>query len=239
MSTDAAPPNYVLPVLGFRVWRVDDDGRLWPRTSKAAMMRRLGSEPWAIGTSHARCLLEGAGRAAHPAPANGCMCGLYGWHAPKPALDACRTTRDLVAGAIIAWGDLQVHAAGFRAQHARPVALAVPAEPSRLRRRPSTPLEPLRRASNPITRRFMTRSGERRCADRMPVLVLPGPAKPIRVEPIRDPEPRREPVEVPGAPERAPARPAEPAEPVPRQATLAGLTGLTGSPAASRRGSWG
>jgi hypothetical protein len=147
MSTDAAPPTYVLPVLGFRVWCVDDDGWLWPRTSKAAMMRRLGSEPWAIGTSHARCLLEAAGHTAHPAPANGCMCGLYGWHAPKAALDACRTTRDLVAGAIIAWGDLQVHAAGFRAEHARPVALALPAEPSRLRRRPSTPLEPLRRAS--------------------------------------------------------------------------------------------
>jgi hypothetical protein len=147
MSTDAGTPTYVLPVLGFRVWCVDDDGRLWPRTSKAAMMRRLGSEPWAIGTSHARCLLQAAGGAAHPAPANGCMCGLYGWHASKAALDACRTSRDLVAGAIIAWGDLQVHAAGFRAEYARPVALAVPAESSRLRRRARTRLEPLRRAS--------------------------------------------------------------------------------------------
>jgi hypothetical protein len=61
----------------------------------------------------------------------------------------------------------------------------------------------------------MTCSSERISADHVPVLVLPGPAKPIRVEPIRDPEPRREPIEVPDAPERAPARPAEPAEPVP------------------------
>jgi hypothetical protein len=62
----------------------------------------------------------------------------------------------------------------------------------------------------------MIRSIERASACRLPpVLVLPGPAKPIRVEPIRDPEPRREPVEVPDAPERAPDRPAEPAEPVP------------------------
>jgi hypothetical protein len=147
MSTDAARPTYVLPVAGYRTWWIDDDGQLWPRTSKAAMMRRLGSEPWAIGTTHARCLLEGAGPSSHPAPANGCMCGLYGWHSPKTALDACRAASDLVAGAIVAWGDLQVHAAGFRAEHARPVALALPVEPRRLRRFRRTTLEPLRRAS--------------------------------------------------------------------------------------------
>jgi hypothetical protein len=61
----------------------------------------------------------------------------------------------------------------------------------------------------------MTRSSGCAPAARVPVLVLPGPAKPIRVEPLRDPEPRREPIEVPDAPERPPAPPAEPAEPVP------------------------
>lgn len=53
----------------------------------------------------------------HEAPSNGCGCGLYGLHpwAAEPHGD--------VYGVIEAWGRVELHATGFRAEYARPVAL--------------------------------------------------------------------------------------------------------------------
>lgn len=144
-GTDDATPTYVVPVVAYRVWCLDADGHLWPRTSQASMMRRLGCEPWPTGSSHARCLLPRRERPSHVAPANDCMCGLYGWHSPPMALEARRDARDLVAGAIITWGDIQVHRSGLRAEYARPVALALPA--TARRRGGRTALDRLQRAA--------------------------------------------------------------------------------------------
>jgi hypothetical protein len=59
----------------------------------------------------------------HAAPAPDCECGLYAWYAPNSAY--ARGGRGfVVTGAIAAWGRIEAHWQGFRAQFAQPVALA-------------------------------------------------------------------------------------------------------------------
>jgi len=53
----------------------------------------------------------------HPAPTADCGCGLYALH---PWAMECHGD---VLGVVEAWGRVEVHADGFRAEHARPVAL--------------------------------------------------------------------------------------------------------------------
>jgi hypothetical protein len=74
----------------------------------------------------------------HEAPAPGCHCGLYALHAPTfwYGPDATRAQGGLlgrhpasgcyVAGLVAAWGRMEVHADGFRAERARVVAIAIP-----------------------------------------------------------------------------------------------------------------
>ena len=114
-------------VYGLRLWRVvagADGERLvspdhrteWP----------VGGEPIA-----ARCA-----RHDHPAPAAGCGCGVYAWH-PRPAT-ARRVLqwRWFQPGIVEAWGGVEVHLDGFRAERARVHALvSLPARfPAQLRR---------------------------------------------------------------------------------------------------------
>ena len=49
------------------------------------------------------------------------MCGLHALHDPA---DRRLALRQPTVGAIAAWGELEVHAAGFRAEYARVIALA-------------------------------------------------------------------------------------------------------------------
>ncbi len=78
-------------------------------------------------------LLQGHGIAPH----RDCNCGIYAFHRPPQLDDITKfsarmsiPTRapdplskpEAVAGAMIAWGKIQVHVEGFRAQYARPVA---------------------------------------------------------------------------------------------------------------------
>lgn len=115
-------------VLGFRQWRVDDD-----LTLRSAHIE----DGWTPGDNHAQCrgpfaLLDG-----HAAPAPFCECGLYALHAPTfwygpdsgrmDLLGRRARAREHVAGLVTAWGRIEVHATGFRAEHARVVAIAVPA----------------------------------------------------------------------------------------------------------------
>ncbi|HVA20342.1 MAG TPA: hypothetical protein VMU55_09210, partial [Solirubrobacteraceae bacterium] len=69
----------------------------------------------------------------HEAPAEDCACGLYSWRRPVEAWahDPRACSAGLVAGAVAAWGHMQVCREGFRAEHARVVALAYPPAMSR------------------------------------------------------------------------------------------------------------
>jgi hypothetical protein len=62
------------------------------------------------------------------APVADCTCGLYALATVED--DRLRPSVEAV-GAIVAWGDIEVHATGFRAQHAAIVALGMPPHPAR------------------------------------------------------------------------------------------------------------
>jgi hypothetical protein len=107
----AAAPDLIRAVIGFRQWRLRGSA-LWSLRS---------DEPWTRGVRTAHCLTH----VEHEAPENGCTCGIYAWYAPPPRTSSAATS-DLVAGAIAAWGRVELHAHGMRVEHAMVVALALP-----------------------------------------------------------------------------------------------------------------
>lgn len=109
-------PDFVEPVIGFRAWHVDDDGLLRPWTFRAL--------PWRPGVNRAVCARD----VRHAAPAPGCLCGLYALRDPSDR--RLRFGAGRAVGAIAAWGELEVHHTGFRAEQACVVALALPERPS-------------------------------------------------------------------------------------------------------------
>lgn len=102
-------PDFLEAVVGFRAWHVDEEGRLGAWSFR---------HHWRPGVNDAVCLRD----PRHAAPVGSCMCGLYGLTDPSDR--RLNFLGDQVVGAIAAWGDMEVHRTGFRAQHARIVALA-------------------------------------------------------------------------------------------------------------------
>lgn len=135
-------------VIGFRGWHVRLGRRLTPPRGllpeiprpEAALEERTVAELWSLGYGETRwCRGRNdavcrASTADHDAPHEACGCGLYGWHDPKAAMYTALHSggappNDLptvVAGVVKAWGRLEVHQNGFRAQHAEIVMLAIP-----------------------------------------------------------------------------------------------------------------
>lgn len=127
-------------VVGFRQWYVSRDLEL--------MSTGLRRVPWAVDVNTAECravwpygALAGTSNpcGSTPARAGLCGCGLYGLHDPSEFwygrssgiavfFDSAHPD-PLVSGVITAWGDIQVHWQGFRAQYARVAALALPESP--------------------------------------------------------------------------------------------------------------
>lgn len=123
-----AAPDVAEPLIGYRAWHVEG-GRLLPATQTQA-------GPWKRGVNSARCVTwrasRGGGKMAHQPPAAGCTCGLYALRSPRSGQ---LRRAGLPYGAIAAWGDVEVHHSGFRAQHACVVALALsPSLPASTRR---------------------------------------------------------------------------------------------------------
>ena len=118
------------PVGGVRAWIAAEEA------SGAVVLRSLvmPHAAWRSATETARC---GLGRLPHDAPDERCECGLYAWWelddtAVGQAADAVATALGLralgaVLGAVMGWGDRVVlHREGWRAGHARIVALSAP-----------------------------------------------------------------------------------------------------------------
>lgn len=128
-------------VIGFRQWRVTENLEL----RAAAHNKRT---VWGKGTNAAVChkaekwdedryeYVEVA--PCDAAPGTDCGCGIYALHDPSDFWYG-KKKRDLfslalfpepsdplLSGVIAAWGELEVHYQGFRAQFARVVALATP-----------------------------------------------------------------------------------------------------------------
>jgi hypothetical protein len=115
------PPLFAGSVHGLRTWGVIG----WhgePRLAAA-----FDGSRWSAGGQPTRAACSARG--GHPAPAGGCSCGLYALH-PRPD-SAHEIVSELEGqfdggtclGLVEAWGRVEVHADGFRAERARPLAL--------------------------------------------------------------------------------------------------------------------
>lgn len=116
-------------ICGLRTWRVEwsgDSGRLGGP---------IYESPWATGGAPTRASCQtGSGRLrrTHHAPVGSCSCGLYALHPRESAVDQLEPALladdeprfDSVIGIVDAWGKVEVHEEGFRAEYARPRALA-------------------------------------------------------------------------------------------------------------------
>jgi hypothetical protein len=113
-------PDLIEPLVAFRRWRAVD-GRL--RSPYVPIF-------WDERTFHARCEASrlatpgiGAHAAPHRAPDPDCSCGVYAYLEPDrefPMVDYRGVT-----GIVTLWGNVEVHADGMRAEHARIEALAL------------------------------------------------------------------------------------------------------------------
>jgi hypothetical protein len=137
----ASVPTFSECVIGYRAWRADEHLQLWPL--------RSARRPWIPGINTARCNCRSPGclrfewswhegrrvlepAPEHVAPTDACVCGLYSlrrprrvWYeAPPPRASGVVGVPLAVVGAVASWGHLQVHDAGFRAEHACIVTLA-------------------------------------------------------------------------------------------------------------------
>jgi hypothetical protein len=124
-------PDLVTPVVAFRAWRMIDGLLLSPYIPCR----------WEGRVMHATCypanriLERGRGWLAEPhtSPHPDCRCGIYAYH--RPGTQAYFGEWEWTEGIVTAWGRIEAHATGLRAQHARVEALGLPPanEPSRRR----------------------------------------------------------------------------------------------------------
>lgn len=182
---DTAAPDLITAVIGFRQWRLCGTELCSVRTD----------DRWHRGVHTATC-----DRHAEPAPVNGCTCGIYAWYEPTPR-GASAATRDLVAGAVALWGQIELHAHGMRAEHAVIVALALPYSWAGKRRRVRAAAAALEVAAVPA-RRLKAASLQHgaliprsmRPPDLMPnKRQAPGEPAPARLYAVADGYPRRRP----------------------------------------------
>jgi hypothetical protein len=117
-------PDFVSAVAGYRAWQLGPGGSLFPLALPAA-------PPWEPTANRAQCFARSSG--GHAAPAPHCTCGFHALHDPQ---DGRLELEHPAVGAIAAWGEVEVYAAGFRAEYASVIALA---------HQPSRSAEPLPR----------------------------------------------------------------------------------------------
>ena len=115
-------PDYAAPLVAFRSWRLSG-GRL---VSPFIPCRWEGRLQHAVCYDANRRLTRGEGwlQEPHASPHPECQCGIYGYFAPGPR--SWYGEAHWCEGVITAWGRVEVHRDGFRAEHARVEALAVP-----------------------------------------------------------------------------------------------------------------
>lgn len=114
-------PDLVHPIIGYRQWRLVD----------GALASVFNDTRWEHAQITARC----DSREHHPelVPDHACSCGVYAYYDPCPRT-ASAVTRDLVGGAVILWGRVELHGTGLRAEHAQIVAFELPLSPGAKRR---------------------------------------------------------------------------------------------------------
>jgi hypothetical protein len=159
---DESAPDLVHPVIGFRLWRVDDNG-LWSL---------YHDERWTRGRQTARCAAGKLAEHDEPSPAHNCTCGIYAWYEPCPRL-AWAGSDTLVGGAVALWGRMELHGTGMRAQHVMVVALALPLTHGAKRRRIVSIADALEAETVPARR---LAAAARRYGEAVPWELKPRPA---------------------------------------------------------------
>lgn len=112
-------PDLVDPVVGYRQWRLEA-GRL--RSPFSGTL-------WETPVLSARCAMELHEPGA--APATDCTCGIYAYYDPCPR--TASLGGGLISGAVVLWGEIELHGNGMRAARCRIVALERPGLPGRKR----------------------------------------------------------------------------------------------------------
>jgi hypothetical protein len=117
-----AAPDLAAAVVAFRSWRLAGERLMSPFIPCR----------WQDRVMHATCfdanrtLTRGVGwlEEPHRSPHEACQCGIYAYHTPGPR--SWFGEAYWCEGVVSTWGRLVVHSDGFRAEHARVEALAVP-----------------------------------------------------------------------------------------------------------------
>src|ERR1035441_8671118 len=107
-------PDYISPIIGYRVWRWDDAG-----------LRSLNGKPWSpCKPLAAKC---GAGKAhdADEVPQTDCTCGFYAAKNLEHLRQFGYEGRG-IHGEVYLWGTVVEHELGWRAQFAYPKSLFLP-----------------------------------------------------------------------------------------------------------------
>jgi hypothetical protein len=113
----AETPDLIEAIVAFRKWRVVD-GRLRSLYEPIFWLEPMQQAECRSGSCGAR-----AGAQPHDAPQSGCSCGIYASHEPDyrfPTVDYRG-----VSGIVTAWGAIEVHADGLRAEFVRVEALSL------------------------------------------------------------------------------------------------------------------
>jgi hypothetical protein len=109
-------PDLLAPVYTFRDWHALPEGLTSPRTGVTWTSRMLAAE----------CrprTPEDLVRPDHRAPGHDCSCGIHGYF--RPSEETSKVDFRGVTGVITAWGQVEVHEDGIRAEFARVEALGV------------------------------------------------------------------------------------------------------------------
>lgn len=144
-------PDLTTEVVGYRQWYVTTDlelraagfgrGGTWERGENTAKCGRMKEAPISRSLHSSRLYIddfsyEYVDDPCGDSPGEKCECGFYALHDPSDhwygkdsglmSVWHQANTDPLLSGIIVAWGKVQVHHQGFRAEHARIAALALP-----------------------------------------------------------------------------------------------------------------
>ena len=117
-----AAPDLAAEVVAFRSWRLAGERLMSPFIPCRWQARVMDATCFDAN----RRLTRGVGwlDEPHESPHEACQCGIYAYHTPGPR--SWFGEAYWCEGVVSAWGRLVVHHDGFRAEHARVEALAVP-----------------------------------------------------------------------------------------------------------------
>lgn len=125
-------PDFSSPFIGFRVWQIRRHrGKLGLRYGRYGLFCPYRNRFWHLDSvTEAECIPPDKEwrRVPHEPPGSNCTCGLYAYNSLTELRTSIRpmTYLPLAVGLVLGWGRIVQHEKGWRAQYAKPVAIAEP-----------------------------------------------------------------------------------------------------------------